>query len=65
MQLSLKWNQELKLGNNTYLEFDVIFEVLFINFLEQAPYDFEAQGVKIPTLQMVWKLELKWKSYII
>ena len=35
MQLSLKWNLELKLGSNTYTDFDVIFKVLLVIFLRQ------------------------------
>ena len=35
MQLSLKWNLELKLGSNTYPDFDVIFKVLLVIFLRQ------------------------------
>ena len=34
MQLSLKWNLEFKLDSNIYLDFDVIFEVFFMIFLE-------------------------------
>lgn len=55
------WNS--KSGSSTYLHFKVNFERLSeINFV-QAIYYFEAQEIRSPTLQMVYKSELKQRSY--
>lgn len=62
MQSNLKSNLELKPSSRTYLNFNMIFEILPVIFLGQAIYVFKAQEVINSTFQMLHKSELK-RSY--
>ena len=55
------WNS--KSGGNMYFDFEEKFGVLPEAHFSHAIYCFEAQEVKSPTLEMVCKSELKWRSY--
>ena len=55
------WNS--KSDCNTYSNFEEKFGVLPKVHFRHTIYCFEAQEVKSPTLQIVYKLKLKWRSY--
>ena len=55
------WNE--KSGDNMYSNFEVKFGVLLEVPFSQVIYRFEALEVRNPMIQMVYKSELKWRSY--
>ena len=55
------WNS--KSSGNMYSDFEDKFEVLIEFHFRHTIYCFEAQEVESPTLQIVYKLKLKWRSY--
>ena len=55
------WNS--KSGGNMHSEFDDKFGILPEIWFRHTIYCFESQEVKSSTLQRVYKLELKWRSY--
>ena len=56
------WNWS-KSNDNMYFDVEANFGVLFEVHLRHSIYHFEAWDVRSPTLQTMWKFELKQRSY--
>ena len=55
------WNA--KSGGNMYSKLKLKFGVAFEVYFRHTIYCFEAREVRSPTLQIVYKSKLKWRSY--